>query len=184
MNRATPNHTVDNKTGFVESKGQAWPFDAEKKERFIQVYVENGLGFYKTCDMLGMFHGTVAKHLKIDPAFKEAMRLAEDKYIDELETISRSNARLPKSVIERIFQLKALRPEKYNDAKRGEASPQITINLNGAQTYLDRQKAIDAEVIADSKHSPETGHLTQNNATNGVKIIDLESCVNSPTEGS
>lgn len=148
MRDSIPNHTVDPATGFLESNGYATAFDAQRKQRFLKVYKENGLGFYRACKALGLSHDTVNKACRVDPVFKAAFDEAMLEYADELEAVSRQNALNPRSVIERIFQLKSLIPSKYAD-QRVQSAPQITINIDGKMLDAIRQRseAIDVQQI-------------------------------------
>lgn len=147
-----PNHTVDPKTGFLESKAYPYAFDAEKKALFLEVYRNNGLTVYGTCTQLGIKHDTFIKHYRNDPAFKDAFDNTEREYADELQGVSRRNALNPKSVIERIFQLKALYPDKYGDSKTPQAT-QVNISIDSKllDSVKKRDQVIEAEIITGSQ---------------------------------
>jgi len=147
-----PNHTVDPKTGFVESKAYPYAFDAEKKALFLKMYREKGRGIYGTCELLGISRNTVIKHYQTDPVFKQAYDDLEAEYASKLEAISRQNALKSKSVIERIFQLKSLSKKGLTQGKYDENSvsaPHITLNIdaNLLSKIRDREKLIDAEIV-------------------------------------
>lgn len=146
-----PNHTVDQATGFLESNAWLDAFNAPKKQTFLALLKENGLKFWRTCAELGVKGDTVHKHLAIDPAFKDAYEQVKTEFYDELEGISRINALNPKSVIERIFQLKAAFPSKYGDNKQAAPS-QITINIDGEmiRQASERARIVEAEIITES----------------------------------
>lgn len=145
---SVPNHTVDPKTGFLECNGYASAFDGERKLAFLQRYKSNGLAFYRTCNDLGLHYSTVNRACKIDQVFKDAFDQAEREYIDELEATSRTNALNPKAVLERIFQLRSLRPEKYAD-QRSTGNAQVTINFGKEliQKIFNRQDVIEADIV-------------------------------------
>lgn len=147
----TPNHTVDPQTGFLESNAYVSAFNGERKEMFIRRLVANGLSLYNTCDEMGLSVHTVNKHYKNDPAFKQALDEARRDYADRLDGISKVNAMNPKSVIERIFQLKALFPERYADQK-SSGSPNITLQIDGKTLEMIRKRdeVIEAQVVAPS----------------------------------
>ncbi len=149
-----PNHTVDPTTGFLESKAYAHAFNAQRKQRFLDVYKENGLGLYRTCKILGLSHSTVNSACKHDPVFKEAFEQAMTEYADDLEAVSRHNALNPKSVIERIFQLKSLFPSKYADQRNVGGSTNIQINFDGkAMTVMNsREEVIN---VNELKNEPD-----------------------------
>ena len=148
----SPNHVIDPETGFLENPAYSYDFNAERKIKFLEVFSKNGLGMYRTCRALGLSPGTVNRHYQIDPVFKKALDTARTIYADELEAVSRENALNPRSVIERIFQLKSLVPEKYGDQRR-DSNLNININFDGKALELSRErsKVLDAEVIDDSK---------------------------------
>lgn len=173
----TPNHAVDPATGFLESNAYAAAFDAERKTQFLNLFKSNGLGLYRTCKQLGLSHHTINKHYRIDPEFKKAYDDAEKEYTDELEATSRFNALNPKSVIERIFQLKALRPERYADQKSA-APTQITINVDAALIENARKRAevLDAEIITESER------LTASNSTDR-HLVDHNTSDNTHSNG-
>ena len=143
-----PNHTIDPETGFLESNAYSNVFDAERKLAFLDNYRNNGLRLRQSCRTMGLSESTVNKHLHTDPVFKEKFEAVEKDYLEELEATSRQNALNPRSVIERIFQLKCLLPDKYGQENR-PASTQITINLDGKslENMLKRAEIVDAKII-------------------------------------
>lgn len=143
-----PHHTIDPQTGFTENKSYPTAFDASRKTEFIRCMVENGLGLYDVCDTMNLSHHTLFKHYHNDPVFKEALDEARFQYGSRLDAISKKNAMNPKSVIERIFQLKAIFPETYAD-KRTESMPNITINVDSQllSKVTQREAAIEVEII-------------------------------------
>ena len=144
-----PNHTIDPETGFLENKGYGYAFDAERKKQFINAFVQKGLGLYRTCEHLGISHHTIFNHLRQDNAFKEELEAARAAYAEDLDSISKENARNPKSVIERIFQLKSLFPERYAD-KRDNSSVNVTISVDAEslKAIAQREKVIDIEQVS------------------------------------
>lgn len=154
-----PNHTVDPATGFLESNGFIDAFNAEKKLNFLKTYKAYGLSLYKACEALHIKDETITKHLRKDEAFHKAFRDAERDYADELEGVSRINALNPKSVIERIFQLKSLFPSKYGDNKQA-STMNVTLSIDGKTLDLmaKRSQVIDAEVI---NSTPEIDDIAQ-----------------------
>lgn len=148
-----PNHTIDPETGFIESNGYISAFDAPRKKQFLEVFKQSGLGLYRTCNKLGLSYHTVNKHYQADPVFKEAYDQALQEYTDELEATSRENALNPRSVIERIFQLKCLKPEKYADQRQSGGS--VTVNISVAPETLkiiaERSKVIDVEPVLEGE---------------------------------
>ena len=111
---------------------------------------------------MGLSHDTINRHYRLDPVFKEAMDDLRRRYLDELERVSRTNALEPKMVIERIFQLKSLLPEKYADQK-GSGSTQITVNIDGKllETMKKRDEIIEAQVITSTLQQKSNGDDSQ-----------------------
>lgn len=152
MSNATPNHTIDPATGFLESNNYIQAFDASRKVAFLNLLRANSLGLYKTCKQLGLSHHTVNKHYHQDAEFKRQYDDLETEYASDLEAVSRQNALNPRSVIERIFQLKALLPNKYADQKSLLPS-QITINIDGKliEQARERTKILDIQEVVDGQ---------------------------------
>lgn len=147
-----PNHTIDPVTGFTESLAYASAFTGERKQAFLKRFYENGLALYDTCDELSLSHHTVNTAYKTDPVFREKFDECRARYTDSLEGTSRRNARDPKFYVERIFQLRSLKPEMYADQKSSN-SPQITINVEG-NILIDaknRNEMIDAKIIQEAE---------------------------------
>jgi len=156
-----PNHVIDPATGFLESKAFPAAFDANMKVIFFERLKANGLRLYATAKELGISHHTINKHYQQDEQFRKIYDQLEREYADELEGVSRLNALNPKSVIERIFQLKALLPQKYAD-QRNQSSTNITIQVDSQllSKVADRQNIIEAEEIpTDSIQTKDTFSL-------------------------
>lgn len=125
-------HQVDPASGMIQSTGNyPTPFDPERKLQFLSLYKLNDLGLRKACRSMGLSEATVTHHLKIDPEFKRLFDECEREYIEDLECVSRQNALNPKSVIERIFQLKCLLPLKYGQENKPSNTQPVQINING-----------------------------------------------------
>lgn len=150
-----PDYSVDPATGFLQSTNYIQAFDAAKKERFLTLYRKNGLKFWRTCAELGVKGETVQKHFNIDPEFNLAVKHVKTEYYDELEGVSRENALNPRSVIERIFQLKSAFPDRYGDNKR-ESSTNIQINFDGKAMSIigSRETVLD---VSEIKNTAENG---------------------------
>jgi len=149
------NHTIDPETGFLENPAYSNQFDAQKKKAFLDLYYENGLRIRRTCDQLGMSVDTVNRAYQTDKQFRQLYDDLKDRYLDELEGVSRTNALNPRSVIERIFQLKCLLPEKYGQENR-PTSMNVTINVDGKalEAIARRQEVIDIEPISENATTP------------------------------
>lgn len=142
---------VNPETGFLENLSIATAFNSDRKVQFLRLYKANSLAVYETCDMMGLSHHTLNTHYKADPVFKQAVDDLRERYTDELEAVSRRNALEPKMVIERIFQLKSLKPQTYADQKL-ISGPNIVFNIDARllSKELDRVKAIDAQVVYET----------------------------------
>lgn len=145
---AIPNHTINTQTGFIESNAYPNVFDSDRKQAFLQNYKENGLRLRRACREMGLSESTVSKHLRIDPSFKKLFDAVEEDYLEELQATSRTNALNPKSVIERIFLLKCLLPEKYGQENKPQ-NQNISINFDGMKLEVmkKREDFINVEAI-------------------------------------
>lgn len=164
------NHTIDPETGFLENNGYGYPFDAARKTEFIETFVNHGLSLYNTCKALGISHHTIFNHLRKDATFKSALEEARAQYADELDGISKQNARNPRSVIERIFQLKSLFPERYAD-QRNTQPQTITIHIDSEliSEARKRSEVLEAQVI--SEISALTSTPTENTQDNDIQPL-------------
>ena len=145
-------HSIDPITGFLATTGN-YPaaFDGEKKKAFLEVYKAESLGIRKACRRLGISTATIGHHLQIDPEFKDAFDNAEREYIEDLECTSRINALNPKSVIERIFQLKCLLPSKYGqENKQQEVKVNLTINGDLLIDAKRRSEIVDVSIARET----------------------------------
>jgi hypothetical protein len=104
---------------------------------------------------MGLSEATVSRALRIDSAFREKFDEAEADYLEELQATSRSNALNPRSVIERIFLLKCLLPDKYGQENRPNVS-NIQISIGGKEVTLidSRESTLDVTESATVTESP------------------------------
>lgn len=171
--QSVPNHTVDPATGYLESNGYALAFDAKDKVRFLELYKQNGLKARNTCRQMGIAEDTLYRHLRTDQTFRKDFDNIREDYIEELEAVSMTNALQPKAVIERIFQLKANRPEKYGDVKSGPVA-QITINIAPEMLEKAKKRAeiIDAQIVDNQSIQIKQDLQSDNNMDVSSKHVD------------
>lgn len=151
------NHVIDPKTGFIENPAFPSNFSAERKILWLKTFVKCGLGLYKTCEKLGMKVETFNRHYRIDPVFAGEVEKARAEYADRLESVSKENAMNPRSVIERIFQLKAIYPDKYGEKKNnGQVNVAINIDSQSLRKIEKRNRSIDAELVAEQVDKMKT----------------------------
>jgi len=152
MGSSTPayseNHVINPETGFLENPAFPNQFDSDRKVQFINL-TRQGIGFYTICKQLVISHDTAFRALREDNVFFEQVEKARKEYGCQLETTSKQNALNPKSVIERIFQLKAIFPEKYADNKQS-GNLNITINVASVPA-VDAAKVVDAEIVGNQQ---------------------------------
>ncbi len=146
------NHVINPETGFLENPAFSNDFDSDKKQAFLKVFFDNGLRIRRTCDELGISVDTVNRHYQRDSLFHKLYDEVKERYLDELEGVSRQNALNPKSVIERIFQLKCLIPEKYGQENK-PMNTNITLNIDGEllKQVVQRSQIIEAQIITGTQ---------------------------------
>jgi len=149
------NHVINPKTGYLENPAYAHDFDSERKEQFLRVYYKNCLRLYRTLDELGISPSTYDRHYHIDKLFKENVDKLKTRYADELEGVSRESALNPKSMIERIFQLKSLFPSKYGEAK-GSGNTMVNLVFDGNMLGILKNR----DRILETKEAPNEIYVT------------------------
>ncbi len=159
------NHVINPETGFLENPAYPSAFNSDRKHDFLRVYRANHLRLYRTLAELGISPETYNKHYQLDAHFRREVDHVRRVYTDELEGVSRENALNPKSVIERIFQLKALLPEKYGDNK-SSGSTMINLVFNGdlvgnasSRKDIIDVKAEPAPMIGDGETESSTENV-------------------------
>lgn len=168
-----PLHTVNPETGYIESKSYPFAFDSPRKQQFISCLVQNGLGIYEACEAMGISHHTLFKHYHNDPEFKADLDAARNEYGARLDSISKRNAMNPKSVIERIFQLKSIFPERYADQRREQSlNISITIDPQLLSKVKDRDKVIEAQAIPDNSPITSTPILARESTVLTKQNVD------------
>lgn len=186
------NHVLNPETGFIENPAYPNNFDSKRKLAFLSLYKENGIRLRRTCRAMGLSDDTVNNALRYDSKFKQMFDDVEKDYLEELEATSRENALNPRSVIERIFQLKCLLPAKYGQENR-PVQQNITLNIDGKILEMVRERAqimnatvinsTDAETVdnqpAESARIEYTNgisrHNTVDNATDPMQRADNQS---------
>lgn len=135
---------VDSASGFLETAQdrELDAFDATKKLTFIQTLRANDFRLLITCQQMGISSHTIYKHRRMDKAFDEAIQESVREYAEHLEWTSRAQALEPKATLERIFQLRALLPERYARDLKGSGGEKIEIHLMG-DVMINQKKAFD-----------------------------------------
>lgn len=140
-----PSFNVHESTGFLEStkQGEIEAFDATKKLSFIETLRANDFRFAITCQQSGVSPHTIYKHRRNDKAFDDAIQESVKEYAEHLEWVSRQQALEPKATLERIFQLRALLPDRYARDLKGQGGEKIEINVVG-DVMISHKKSFDA----------------------------------------
>lgn len=163
--RFVHNNTIDHETGMIQSLGHDDTFDATRKQAFVHALRDNAFRFELTCKQFGVSPHTVYKHKRIDKAFEELLRSAIDDYTNTLEWTSREQALTnPKATLERIFQLRALRPEVYaRDQLRDASTSNIVLNISGDLFVAaeQRKKRIESSVDVEAFIPPPDLQIPQ-----------------------
>lgn len=151
---STPNHTVDPKTGYLESNGFPDAFDAPQKILFLNTYRDKGLNLFQACKDMGISRHTVRHHMRIDPSFRADVESLTEEYADSLEWVSRQQAMNPgKGFMDRCMQLRHLRPSKYAQDKIQSPQP-VVIQISAPDGFTaKRRNVIDAKVLDDESEA-------------------------------
>lgn len=174
--RYIANHQIDEETGFLVNPGFADAFDATRKLAFIQALRANDFKFTKTCQELGVSSHTIIKHRRIDKVFDDKIKEAIQDYADSLEWFSRSQAFEPRATLERIFQLRALKPEIYARDVNRNTPQSINITVTGDMVF-GTNKRID---LMDSSATSQEYFPTT--AQSAEQVPDSPTERNSSTE--
>lgn len=109
---------IENRLATLEDDKNQWVkchLAAEEKQAFVRLLVANKFHWYRAAQQLGRDPRTVEEHVRRDPAFKEAIDAASHAFIQDVEVKNREMALQDKGVADRIFLLKALRPDRYSE---------------------------------------------------------------------
>ena len=135
---------------------------------------------------MGLSYHTVNQACKIDTVFKSDFDQLEKEYTDELEAKSLDIALTnDKATLERIFQLRALRPEKYARENMREAGLQVTLNIAGfpQEKLKQRNAVIDVTTEKELDAPPDDLQITMHNSISPTVInSSCEPLTDSPTE--
>ena len=166
IHQRIPYRTINPETGFLESNAIPDTFDSTRKLAFLQSLRSNDFKFEITCKEFGVSPHTVYKHRRIDPEFNKAVLAAIEDYADNLEWFSRSQAMQPRATLERIFQLRALKPQVYARENMRDAGTTVTLNITGFSTekLKARQQVIDAETLKPLPEPDDGLHITMHNS--------------------
>lgn len=114
-----------------------YAFTREKKLNFVKIYKKNGMRLYRTMKDLNISCHTINAAIQADPEFRHMMREVENEYVDQLEAKSRDVAMTDKGFMDRIAQLRALKPNRY--------ARNLTNNLNNISITIDSQSISEGE---------------------------------------
>ncbi len=155
---------MDQSTGFLETtlNHELEAFDATKKLAFIQALRANDFRLLTTCQQMGISHHTISKHRKSDKAFDEAIQDSVREYAEQLEWVSRAQALEPKATLERIFQLRALLPERYARDLKGSGLEKIEINITGDIVGLHKKgfDTVETTLVREIESAREGAAVT------------------------
>jgi len=107
----------------------------QQKEQFLEILGRPEVHGYVSvaCKIAKIGRTTAYERMKDDSHFASAVTSVRDKFEEdtlvELEQLSEMRAKDPKATTERIFQLNALRPEKYKPKPQAPQLPALTINF-------------------------------------------------------
>ena len=124
--------------------GKQIRFTDDKKDAFLKTMVDCH-GFPSiAANKMGFYYGSIQYAMKNDPLFAQAVDVLRKSFnqerLDGLEKLSYEQASEGKNTAERIFQLKALDPQKYRD-RMHNTNTQVNVMVAGI-TPKDRAKMI------------------------------------------
>ena len=150
---------IDPKTGFTSPLNTyITAFSPDRKQKFIDLYFKNSCKFQNTCDQLGLNYHTVWNAFKNDSTFNDKMQESERRYLEQLEDISRVNALHPKSVVERMFQLRSLKPSIYardNNNKDNNSVNVVVIPIEEIKKMQERERSFNGDKFLDVKENKD-----------------------------
>lgn len=113
-----PSHLENRIAGLkadVRWHGNAKPMSAVEKQTFVRVLAATKMSFTRACGEIGFEAHTVKAHAARDPDFAAAIEAASESFIEEIELKNREMALQDKGVADRIFLLKAVKPDRYSE---------------------------------------------------------------------
>ena len=144
----------DPETGFLSSKQQkAFAFDAPKKIAFLDIYRKSPQ-VRKSCESMGVSLETLHKHYADDSDFRKAYNQVQKEIAEELQDKSISIGLTDKGFMDRIAQLRRLKPAEYAPAGWQKDAPQkIIINISPEllKRAVSLEDAIDAEIVQETQ---------------------------------
>lgn len=132
---------------------------------FIETF-RNVFDTYKAAQVVGMTIRQINYYLETNQAFAQSYAEAVKEYTEKLEGISRNQALEPKGTLERMFQLKSLKPLVYREKGyiqnvnvRFDADQKMDVRRRLAR-YLAKKEGVDIEdaevVTGDKKDGKKT----------------------------
>lgn len=149
------NHTIDEKTGFLESKAYPDAFDTFKKTQFITTLRNNNNRLRKACETVGIAYDTFLKHYRKDQGFHESVERVKAENVEEVVGTLLNCAKDPKKSIDRIFWLKN-NTKQYADRDNSAREIKVNINIQGLESARKAQLVIDTEVQEQLQQSSKS----------------------------
>ena len=148
-------HSVETKSGFLQADiHYVYAFDADKKQRFLDVFRANGLKCKAACKALGISFHTLQKHYALDPVFKERFEDVQQEVADDIQAKSIAVALTDRGFMDRAMQLRRLRPEQYAPEQKnlnGEINISIVVGGETIELSNKREKIMEAKIAEEVK---------------------------------
>jgi hypothetical protein len=156
---------VDPKTGFLEQPNNALAFTGERKRLLLDYLDKAPFKIKQACEFIGIDQATFYRHLKEDVSFAQSLQAIKERRIEDVEQKLADMALVDQSVADRIFFLKAWKPDRYNPVAKSESSITITIDGNMLSQAKSERNVIEAEIV---------GKESANSGDNGVIISTMQ----------
>ena len=126
-------------------------FSSDRKTMFLSYIETHPNSILAACKAVGIDQVTYYKHMREDTVFSSRFKELKAQAIEKIEQTLFECAQDKNHTIDRIFFLKAWKPNIYNPALKIESTMNVNLNIGSATTYLNKEKVIEAETSETDK---------------------------------
>jgi hypothetical protein len=157
--------SVNPKTGFLEQPNLIDGFDSVKKQAMLRYLEVQPFKIKYACQHVGINEATFYDHINRDATFAKYIQDLRERRVEEIEQKLADMALKDEQVADRIFFLKAWKPNRYNPVNKSEQKITVEITTNGASLALDRESTIETTIATNT---PTYAQITTHNASLSV----------------